>query len=235
MKRTLSNLARLYAFALRKYLKQGPQTSLQPARGLGQKAAALGLETLDIARIHEEALFALKVSNARDGIRLRAENFFTEAITPIEKTHGAALKASAHLSHVNKTLDRRTVDLAAANRCLTQSIRRRKNLEEALKESGGNSKGLLEESRRLQKHLRHLTHQILTAQEDKRKKVSRELHAEIAQTLVGINVRLVTLKKEATVSAAGLQKEIASTRRLVDKSMKSINQFTRGFGKDHQK
>ena len=55
----------------------------------------------------------------------------------------------------------------------------------------------MKESWRLQKHLRHLTHQILSAQEEKRKKISRELQDEIAQTLLGINVRLLTLKKEA--------------------------------------
>jgi hypothetical protein len=46
---------------------------------------------------------------------------------------------------------------------------------------------------------------------------------------VGINVRLLTLKKEAAAEA--LQKEVVSTRRLVDKSMKRIKRFARQFGK----
>jgi hypothetical protein len=54
------------------------------------------------------------------------------------------------------------------------------------------------------------------------------LRDEIAQTLLGINVRLISLKKEA--AAEGLQKEIASTRRLVLKSMKSIKGFARAVG-----
>ena len=88
----------------------------------------------------------------------------------------------------------------------------------------------MKESRRLQKHLRHLTHQILSAQEDKRKKISRELQDEIAQTLLGINVRLLTLKKEAAINASGLKKEIASTQRLVEKSVKTMKRFAREFG-----
>ena len=88
----------------------------------------------------------------------------------------------------------------------------------------------MKESRRLQKHLQRLTHQILSAQEDKRKKISRELQDEIAQTLLGINVRLLTLKKAAAANAEGLKKEIASTQRLVDKSVKTIKRFAREFG-----
>jgi len=207
---------------------------LQPARQLGRQAVRLGLETLDVARIHEGALAALEASSSRDGIIKRAEIFFAEAVTPIEKTHHAALNAATRLNQVNKTLDRRTVDLAASNRSLKQSIVHRKTVEKALKKSEGHSKKLLEESRRLQKHLRHLTHRILTAQEDKRKKISRDLQDEIGQTLLGINVRLLTLKKEATVNAKGFKKDIASTQRLADKAKRSIKRFAREIGKHHE-
>ena len=87
MKHKLIALSQQYVTALRKHLKQGPRASLQPARGLGRLAVASGLETLDVARIHEEALAALEASSSRDGIIERAEIFFTETITPIEKTH----------------------------------------------------------------------------------------------------------------------------------------------------
>jgi len=234
MKRKLSRLSRRYTLALRKHLEQGPQASLQPARGLGRQAVSLGLETLDVARIHEGALATLEASSSRDGIIKRAEIFFTEAITPIEKTHQAALQTNVRLGQLNKTLGRRTMDLAASNLSLKQGIVRRKTVEQALKKSGEGSKKLLEESRRLQKHLQHLTHQILTAQEDKRKKISHDLQDEIAQTLLGINVRLLTLKKEAAVSARGFKKEIASTQRLVDKAGKSIKRFAREIGKRHE-
>jgi len=227
MKRKLIALSQRYVTALRKHLKQGPHASLQPARGLGRQAVSLGLETLDVARIHEGALATLEASSSRDGIIKRAEIFFAEAVTPIEKTHQAALKANAHLHQVNKTLDRRTMDLAASNRSLKQGIVRRKTAEEALKKSGEHSKKLLEESQRLQKHLQHLTHRILAAQEDKRKKISRGLQDEIAQTLLGINVHLLTLKKEAAVNAKGFKKDIASTQRLVRESIQSINRFAR--------
>jgi signal transduction histidine kinase len=227
MKRKLAALSQRYVTALQKHLKRGPQASPEPARDLGRQAVSLGLETLDVARIHEGALAALEAASSRDGIIKRAEVFFTETITPIEKTHRAARRTNADLDQVVRKLDRRTVDLAASNRSLKQSIVRRKTVEAALRKSGGESKRLLEESHRLQKHLRDLTRQILLAQEEKRKAMSQDLQDEIAQTLLGINVRLLTLKKEGSVNTRGFKKEIASTQRLVDKAGKSMKRFAR--------
>lgn len=220
--------------ALRQHLKQGPRASFRSARGLGHQAASLGLEILDLARIHEEAFAALEASSSKDGFVERAGLFFKEALTPIEKSHRPALKDGLRLNQLNKALDRRKEDLAASNKSLKQSIVRRRSAEAALKKSGGHSQKLLEESRRLQKDLRRLTHQILMAQEDKRKKISRDLQDEIAQTLLGINVRLLTLKKEAADNAQGFKKDIAGTQRLVDKSVKSIRRFAREFVKNHE-
>jgi len=234
MKRKLTRLSRRYASALKRHLKQGPNASLRSARTLGCQAVTLGLETLDVARMHAAALATLEASSSRDGIIERAQIFFSEAVTPIERIHGAALTTNVRLNQLNEALDRRTVDLAVANRSLKQGIARRRSAEKALKSSGRHSKMLLEESRRLQKHLRLLTHQILSAQEDKRKKISHDLQDEIAQTLLGINVRLLSLKQEAITKSEGLQKEIASTGRLVDKSIKSIKRFAREFGKHHE-
>ena len=236
MKKKLTALSRRYVAALQKHLQQRPR-AMPPcgtALALGRQAAALNLETLDVARIHEDALATLEASRSRDGLIKRAEIFFTEAIIPIEETHQAALKTNVRLNRLNQTLGRRTVDLAASHRSLKLGVVQRKAVEAALKKSGEHSRKLLKESLRLQKHLQRLTHQILSAQEDKRKKISRDLHDEIAQTLLGINVRLLTLKKEAAINAGGLQKEIVGTQELVDKSVKSIKRFAREFGIHHR-
>jgi signal transduction histidine kinase len=233
MKRKSTRLSRGYATALHKHLKQGPKASLAPALELGRRAAASGLETLDVAKIHEGALAKLEASSSKDGIIKRAELFFAEAITPIEETHRAQIKANARLNQLHTTLGRRTVDLVASHQSLKRGIVERKRAEQALKKSGGHYARLLKESRLLQKRLRHLTHQLLRTQEDKRKKISRTLHDEIAQTLLGINVRLLTLKQEATANTKGFKKEIASTQRLVGKSAKTISRFAHGYGKQH--
>lgn len=235
MKAKQARLAQRYGAALRKHLKQGPASGMRSAVGLGRQAVALGLETLDLARIHEAALAVLVLpsyaSSTRAGMIKRAGCFFAEANTPIERTHHAALKASAHFNRINKTLARRIADLADSKKRLRQRIVQREGAEEALRKSEAHHTTLLEESRRLQKHLQHLTRQLLLSQEDKRKKTSRDLHDDIGQTLLGINVRLLGLKRAAEADAESLDKEIASTQRLVTQSMTIIRRFAHEFRK----
>ena len=125
------------------------------------------------------------------------------------------------------TLGQRTEELAAINRKLQRGIVRRKRVEAALNKSGIHYTKLLKDSLQLQKGLRQLTHQAQVAQEEQRKKMSIELQDEIAQTLVGINVRLLSLKQASRSNSKGLKKEIASTQRLVVKSAKSVRLFAR--------
>ncbi len=227
----LTGLSRRYQAALRNYLKHRPRVSLQPARSLGHKAMALGLETLDLAGIHEQALIALVLPSdspgTRDAMARRAGNFFAEAITPIEKTHRAAREANAHFGQLNETLRQRSVDLAVSNRRLKREILRRKDMEQSLQKSEQHYGRLLEQSQQMQEQLRHLTRQLLLAQEEERKKISRDLHDEIAQTLTGINVRLATLKTAATHNTRGLQNKISSAQRMVEKSVDIVHRFAR--------
>jgi signal transduction histidine kinase len=131
------------------------------------------------------------------------------------------------VNRLNEALDRRTVKLAATNGRLQRGITRRKNVEATLKKSSRHYSKLLKDSLELQKGLRQLTHQVLAAQEDERKKISRELQDEIAQTLLGINVRLLSLKLDSRSDQEGLKNEIASTQRLVVKSSQSVRKFAR--------
>ncbi len=86
---------------------------------------------------------------------------------------------------------------------------------------------LLEDSYRMQGQLRHLSHQILIAHEEERKKISRELHDEIGQILAGVNIRLAALKNETADNAKNIKGKIVVTQRLVEKSMQTIHQFAR--------
>jgi PAS domain S-box-containing protein len=122
---------------------------------------------------------------------------------------------------------RRMEALAVTNRELRREIIRRQAVEKALKNSEQHQNRLLEQSRQMQEQLRHLSHQILQTQEEERKRISRELHDEITQTLVGINVHLETLAREAEVNPKGLKKKIARTQRLVEKSVNIVHRFAR--------
>jgi signal transduction histidine kinase len=231
MRRNFTGLSRQYQVALRKHLGQGPKASLQAAQGLGSRAMAVGLETLDLVRIHEQALIALVLPSdppeKRDAVVRRAGIFFAEAITPIEKTHRIAQESNVHMDRLNQTLRRRNTDLAASNRQLKQEIARRKSAEGSLRKSEQHYGKLLEQSRRMQEQLRMLSRQLLSAQEEERKRISRELHDVIAQTLTSINVRLASLKKEAAVNTKGLERSIARTQKLVERSVSIVHRFAR--------
>jgi signal transduction histidine kinase len=124
-------------------------------------------------------------------------------------------------------LSRRSVDLAASNRQLKQEIARRKSVEESLRKSEHHYSQLLEQSRHMQEQLRRLSRQLLSAQEEERKKISRELHDVIAQTLTTINVRLAALKKEAALNTKGLERKISRTQQLVEHSVNIVHRFAR--------
>jgi signal transduction histidine kinase len=231
MKRKLFNLSRRYQAALRKHLKQGRQANLESARGLGSEALNAGLQTLDLAKLHEQTLVTDILpgcaAGKRDALIKQAGGFFAAAITPVEKTHRTAREATARLEKFIETLSRRTVELAASNLELSLEITQRKAAEEALKKSEHHYSQLLEKSDHLQEQLRQLSRQILSAQEDERKKISRELHDVIAQTLTGINIRLAALKKEAALNTKGIDRNIARTQRLVEKSVNIVHEFAR--------
>ena len=231
MKQKLILLSQRYVTALRTHLRPGARADLRPALKLGRQAVALGVETLELARMHESALTTLDSANSKNGRIRPADIFFTEALTPIVETHRAARQSKTDLNRLRETLGRRTQELAVTNRQLKRGILRRKNVEAALKKSGVHYAKLLKDSLHLQEGLRQLTHQVLAAQEEERKKISLELQDEVAQTLLGINVRLISLKQESLVNTKGLKSEIASTQRLVAKSARSVRCIAREFGK----
>jgi signal transduction histidine kinase len=231
MKRQLFNLSRRYKKALGIHLKQGRRADLEAARGLGSQALAAGLQTLDLAKLHEQTMVEEILPGCTDGKRTalvkEAGIFFAMAITPIEKTHRSAREATAHLKKFIETLSQRTVELAASNLELSLEVAQRKAAEAALQQSERHYSELLEKSEYLQEQLRRLSRQILSAQEDERKKISRELHDVIAQTLTGINVRLAALAREAATNTKGLDRNIARTQRLVEKSVEIVHRFAR--------
>ena len=117
--------------------------------------------------------------------------------------------------------------LAAVNQHLRREIDRRQTVEKSLRKSEEHYGRLLEQSQHMQEQLRLLSRQVMSTQEEERKKISRELHDVIAQTLTGINVRLAALKKEATTNTRGLKQSIGLTQRLVEQSVDTVHRFAR--------
>jgi signal transduction histidine kinase len=226
MKKKLIGLSQRYAVALREHLRQGSRASLQVAWQLGREAVTLGLATLEIARIHDQALAALQLKRGKSRGVKRAGAFFAEASTQTDETQRTTRQSRIDLGRLQQQLNRRTLELVATNRQLVQGVARSKVVADAAKKSGRQHDQCLEKSLLMQQHLRRLTHRALAAQEDERTRLSRELQNEIAQTLLGINVRLLSLRHEGGDNLKGLKNEIASTQRLVLSSARTVRRFT---------
>ncbi len=128
---------------------------------------------------------------------------------------------------MNTKSHRLELELTNARKRLHCETVKRKTADVALRKSQRHYDKLLAESCLMQEQLRHLSHQILLAQEEERKHISRELHDDISQILTGINVRLAALKIEATNNSGNLKKKISITQRLVEKSVAAVHRFAR--------
>ena len=201
------------------------------ARGLGQAALDGGLATLDLAVIHGKAVAALAPShNFADPSRRtlkRAGSFFIHALTPMEAAQRDAWETNWQLKQQNEALHRLAAVLAKGSRQLTLEIARRKTGEQALRKSKEKYRVLFLESQIMQRKLRQMARQIIMAQEEERKEISRELHDEVVQTLVGISVELSALGKGASVGLKALKEKIARTQRLVANSVNEVHRFAR--------
>jgi signal transduction histidine kinase len=140
------------------------------------------------------------------------------------------MEAGAELDQLQTTLTQSTHELAESNRELQQRISRRLEAVASLKASEAKSARLLTEARELQEHFQGLARPIISTGEEEHRMMSLTLQDEIAQTLLGIHMRLRALDCELSASTNNFKKEIATTQRPVQESVKTINRFAREFG-----
>lgn len=227
----ICSLARSYQSALKKYLLGNPETILDPVilRKLGNRAAQLGVDLLGLAKIHEAALGALAKKNQStemtDERVQRSTAFFDAAVVPIEAIRITASDAHSRLNGNIETLPRRTEDLESSNKKLLAEIARREEAENCLQTSEATTSQLLEQARKKQKQMRSLSRQLITSQENERKRISRGLHDVIAQTLAGINMRLAVLRLQSIANNKDFHEEIEITQRLVENSVDIVHRF----------
>jgi len=129
-------------------------------------------------------------------------------------------KLVEHALELEGTVARRTRELTAANQQLAAAVVSTRLSEEEYRK-------LYLDSQVTHKKLRLVTHQVITAQEDERKRISRELHDEVVQTLVAINVELSTLVHGNAAGTRHLKDKIARTQRLVENSVEAVHRFAR--------
>jgi PAS domain S-box-containing protein len=134
----------------------------------------------------------------------------------------AQRQLSKHVGKLEILVTARTAKLTEANARLVASV------SETLK-GKEEFQALFAESLVMQEKLRHLTRLIISAQEQERKKISRELHDEVVQTLIGINIELTSLKKGGGARGVDLRGKLAAIQRMVENSVNAVHGFARGL------
>jgi len=100
--------------------------------------------------------------------------------------------------------------LAGAFNTMSESLKER---EKALKQS--------------EKRLRSLSSELLRAQEKERKRLSKELHDELGQSLALLKHRLRSIERGVGEHQPSLRKECEETSRFVDETIESVRRLSR--------
>jgi PAS domain S-box-containing protein len=128
-----------------------------------------------------------------------------------EKKAEEALK-QAH-DHLEQRVKQRTMQLSKSNLRLKEEIKERRQAEEALSRS--------------EVKLRHLSNQLIDTQENERKRIARELHDELGQSLVGLKFQLSKWTKKLEENQLELKVEIEKALKAIDLMTENVRRLSR--------
>jgi signal transduction histidine kinase len=218
-----ADLVTRYRGALRAYLEHNDDEHLRPAYQLGCEALRGGMGVFDMACLHEESMPDMGARDAGFGDAAQharfAETFLLDALSPFEAARRGLPEAYARLGQLNETLERQ-------NKAMGAIAARQHPMEEALRVGKERYVKLLQQARSMKREIRLHAAKVILAQEEERKRVSRELHDEIGQGLVAVSVGLAILKKHAGRDQA-FQRRVNATQALLETSMESVHRFAR--------
>lgn len=224
-----SSLPVTYQGALHEYLADPNEATLRQAYELGRAAMNAGLGVFDLIRLHHQALTdGVLPDDTQAAVRLAPalEVFLLEALAPFEASNRGIRSAREQLEQLNGVLAERNEALALSNAQLEEEIAIRQQSEATLRESKDHYFELFQQAQAMEENLHDLSAQVFSAQEDERKRISRELHAEIAQALMAVNVTIALLKKKAGANPA-FQRNVAEAEQLLAHSMETVHCFAR--------
>jgi signal transduction histidine kinase len=118
-------------------------------------------------------------------------------------------------------------ELTLLKRRLARETKKRETAEASLKASKTHYGTLLARSNFAKEQKKLLARQVILAQEEERRQISRTLHDEVSQILTGINVRLIGLARSDAAATSQFKSNITATRKMVERSIKVVHRFAR--------
>jgi signal transduction histidine kinase len=224
MKGPIRSLPAAYRKALGEHMENPGSGTLEQALHLGRAVMGEGLGVADIIRMHHEALAALplkpgKTAATRALLATSLDSFLLDALLPLASAGGGSeMKLKIRFGHVE--------ELALRNGELEDQIAECRRAEAAVLASKDHYFALYQNARAMETNLRDLAAQVLTAQEEERKRISRELHDEIGQALAAVDVSISMLQKRAAPDAA-FQRNAAEAKQLLERTMETVHNFAR--------
>ena len=216
-----------YQEALEDHLDQPCPETLQQALDLGQAALTAGIGMPDLVRLHHQALADGAICN---GEMIRPDHFATALdsflLGVLSSFEVAGREADGAKDKRFGTREDHLEELALRNAELQEEIAEHERAEAAMQATKDHYFLLYQNARVTEANLRDLSAQVLTAQEDERKRISRELHDEIGQALTAINVSIAMLKRQG-VSDVAFQRNVAEAEQLLARTMETVHSFAR--------
>lgn len=123
-----------------------------------------------------------------------------------------ANELQAHREHLEDLVDKRTADVMAANQQLVLEIAERLQTEASLKESGS--------------QIRHLSAQLLRAQEIERRRISLELHDELGQALTVTKLRLRAIENDLKPDQQSLREDCEHLLIYLDDTIENVRRLS---------
>jgi signal transduction histidine kinase len=120
-----------------------------------------------------------------------------------------------HREHLEELVAARTAELTRSNEALQGEIAERKRL--------------FEQVRAGRERLAWLTQQIVSAQEEERKRLSRELHDEAGQALTALKISLELIQSDLPVKAGSLHQRLGEATALTETTVEQIRLLAHGL------
>ncbi len=86
-----------------------------------------------------------------------------------------------------------------------------------------------ERTEKAEGEMRRLSHRLVSAQEDERRRLSRELHDEIGQMLTALRMELGKAERSQASSRGGFAASIGECKRIIDTVMESVRALSMGL------